>query len=198
MSDSETIAQRLDRHEALSDGFEAACLTVVIGLDEPETAARFGIDLTDPVTVDSERWAAQSQAQITVAQGKGSSPVTVVVEDNGFEGSRVPLLERLSANGMAASIFWNVNGLAIFSCAQDGDVLWSGEVGTGEEIGSLPRSLRPLNELAVADLEADWIAIGAAMVEIFIGVDLPASAGSLDLPWYVLTSKFEATESAEQ
>lgn len=191
MSEFESVADRIERHSSLSDAFEAGCLTVVVGVDERAAAACFGIDLADLVTMDSERWLGAPHAQTMVVQADDSSPVTAIFEDDGHEGSRAVLLERLSAQGVAASVFWNVNGMVIFSCARDGNLLWSGDVGTGEEREDLPRPLRLLDDLAAADPEADWVAIGAAMVEHFTEVDLLEPLGKLDLPWFVLTPQAE-------
>lgn len=46
----------------------------------------------------------------------------VAVEVNGFRGSEPQLLERLSAGGRAASMFWNVNALTRLSFAEQGRI----------------------------------------------------------------------------
>jgi Family of unknown function (DUF6461) len=45
----------------------------------------------------------------------------LMVEDNGYVGAQRDVLARISANGRAASMFWNVNEHTAFSYAQDGE-----------------------------------------------------------------------------
>ncbi|MBJ7331002.1 MAG: hypothetical protein JHC95_13975 [Solirubrobacteraceae bacterium] len=75
-----------------------------------------------------------------------------------------------SGSGKAASIFWNVDGLVIFSCARRGQLLGSLElldVDAGE-LEDIPKSLhRPA--LRANDDGSDPVAVGAAMVETFTG-----------------------------
>jgi hypothetical protein len=95
----------------------------------------------------------------------------VLIENNGFEGSRMEVLAALSRQGKAASVFWNVNGLVVFGCARRGNVVASVEL-LDAVAEALPRSLRPF--LQDGDVEQDPVAVGMAMVEEFTGVHLPA------------------------
>jgi hypothetical protein len=49
----------------------------------------------------------------------------LMVEDNGYVGAQRDVLARISANGRAASMFWNVNEHTAFSYAQNGELLGS-------------------------------------------------------------------------
>ena len=52
----------------------------------------------------------------------------LVVEVNGWQGSRPEVLRRVSAGGRAVSAYWNVNLTTRFSYAVDGRVLTAFEV----------------------------------------------------------------------
>ena len=102
----------------------------------------------------------------------GSSGDSVVVlEENGFQGSRSEVLcpaSKASAGGLAVSVFWNVEGLVMFSAARRGKMVCSGELMDCEP-EEFPRAVQRLARLA-EDEEADLVAVGAAMVEQFSGV----------------------------
>jgi hypothetical protein len=185
-----SVADQVARFAWLSDELEAGCLSVVVGSDASTSAACFGIDRADPVSMDSERWFVGTHASMVESDG----PVSIVLEDNGFEGSRSVVLRPASKGGKAASIFWNVNGMVIFSCARRGEVLWSGELGTEAELDGLPRSLAPFAELADADDDADPIAVGAAMVAAFTGVDVPPGLAE-DAVWCAVSPHVEQPEA---
>ena len=75
------------------------------------STARFGVT----------RLPGGSEMRIGVTQILGTF---FMVEDNGFVvGSLPDVLARLSANGCAASMFWNVNDHNAFSFAQNGELL---------------------------------------------------------------------------
>lgn len=93
---------------------------------------------------------------------------TLVVENNGYHGSDVDLLGALSADGRAASMFWNVNAVTQLSFAERGELLGAWEVGIEEP----PDALVSL----VADLDlADYRycnAKGVTAVTRFTGHDI--------------------------
>lgn len=156
----------------------AGCLTVVSPGTLDSVAAAFGANLTDGRSAASVvgeglvgDWAVF--LQITGQDDPGLK-ATVVAEDNGFQGSRTEVLRlasRTSKAGLAASIFWNVNGVVIFSCAKRGKLVAAVELGLlgEEELASLPRPLRALARSS-ENHDQDLLAIGAAMVEQFTGV----------------------------
>jgi len=81
------------------------------------------------------------------------------------------VLIALSADGRAASMFWNVNEDNAFTCARDGHLLATVDMYDAEdpEQADLPNELMPLFETAGAE-DADLHAIGLAMVEQFTGI----------------------------
>lgn len=160
----------------------AGCVTLSVGSDREAVAAAFGVDLTARVPASTAPMEHVAQVH------DGAAGAVVVVEDNGFEGSRAVVLRAASRHGKAASIFWNVNGLVVFSCARRGKVLYSEEFAFDDEHDGLPRSLMPFAELAAAD-DADLVAIGAAMVVAFTGVEVEPAA--ITDEWHLLTPQVE-------
>lgn len=68
----------------------------------------------------------------------------VVVENNGFQGSRADVLgpaSRASRASTASSFFWNVNAVTAFSAARRGEVLFSPTRAAIRATGQLPRPL---------------------------------------------------------
>lgn len=183
----------------------AGCVTVVPD-SAPEPVARaFGHDPGDPGDEPGPGTFAERSlrgdlgddgSEIWVAATAGA---TVVFEFNGFEGTRDEVLREASKIGpakLAASIFWNVNGLVQVTCARRGKVVASIDLYLDEdELDEVPRALRKLARLCFDD-EADLEAIGAAMVETYVGVGftqadlegsvcLPIVSRSADLQTYV-------------
>ncbi|GAB2602147.1 hypothetical protein Aab01nite_62940 [Paractinoplanes abujensis] len=66
----------------------------------------------------------------------------LIVEENGFEGSRADVLQALSTGGRAASMFWNVNANTRLSFAAAGEMLSSFEPYT-PLIGEVPPEVAP-------------------------------------------------------
>lgn len=160
----------------------AGCVTVVAQSDLARAGEAFGADpaqLVGGVPRTDAHWPEEyvgEWAWFTGPASSGSAEADVVViEDNGFQGSRTEVLRvasRASASGKAASIFWNVNGVVIFSCAQKGTVVAAVELLglDDDELASLPRSVRSLARLC-EDESVDLVAVGASMVEAFTGVE---------------------------
>lgn len=158
----------------------AGCLTIVVGHDQSAVAAAFGADLGAIVkdTTDAVECAAFRVVPAAV----------IVLEDNGLQGTRPGVLSRASrasANGKAASVYWNVEGMVSFACATKGKVVTNVELGYMDEPDGLPRSLRRLAALAEVD-DADVVGIAAAMVATYTGVSFTEAdlAGRLD--WHEL------------
>ncbi|MGW6930543.1 DUF6461 domain-containing protein [Lentzea sp. NPDC054927] len=129
---------------------EAATVTVVNGLDVD--------DVVDDFEEDS----------IAVEIDGG----TVVVECNNYVGSQREVLERLSRNGKAASLFWNVNAVRRLSFARDGQLISSEEPWEEADFGDDPEVAAALDGL---DFD-DWRhtnAKGITAVTRFTGRVLP-------------------------
>ena len=150
---------------------DAACVTVIVGSPANEVLARFGADSSRTMAAADGDAPGGSVAVVGVPGG------VLAVEFNGFQGSLGEVIQRLSTDGLAASMFWNVNDDNAFSCARDGQLIASVDMydaEDGDEI-DLPEELRDLFELA-ADEDADLHAVGVAMVERFTGVAVPEDA----------------------
>ena len=149
---------------------EAGCITVVADADEERLCAALGAARepsggTGFPVGESGDWAWLHRGDTA----------TVVVEDNGFQGSRSEVLgpvSKSSAIGKAASVFWNVNGIVSFTCARRGKTLGAIElIGiTGDELDGIPNALHRL-ALSANDHDINALSIGAAMVAAFTGVD---------------------------
>ena len=92
----------------------------------------------------------------------------VVVEPNGFQGARREVLRRVSKLGVAATVQWDINGAVYVGCARNGRVVCLVDLLLDDEVEGVPARLKRL----VPDdrVEADLVAVGAAMAETFVGV----------------------------
>jgi hypothetical protein len=98
---------------------EAGCITFVERADLAAVASAFGGDLAhagEGELADSFGDPAEPSALL-----RQVGDVVIVVENNGFEGSRPEVLQRLP--GSAVSLYWNVNAVTRFSYAVEGTVL---------------------------------------------------------------------------
>lgn len=161
-------------------------------------AFRAGDDVVSVVSLSDESFWDNEPASYWAwfsTEPAGSGNVTVV-EVNGFQGSRPEVLRsvsKASTDGVAASAFWNVNGMVIFTCARRGKVIASIDLSTldvDDEDGltGLTRPLKALARTAAKD-HADLPAVAIAMVEQFTGVNVGPEAldvGSAHLIWPVV------------
>lgn len=156
----------------------AGCLTVVTGQDGLASLIAVGANDQAPVTL-GEDWDGEAGSATPVlapadlSHGDGMA-AAVLIEKNGFEGSRVEVLAALSSKGKAASVYWNVNGLVVFGCARHGKVLASVEL-LDADVAALPRGLPPF--LSDGGSDQSPVAVGMAMVEQCTGVHVPADSG---------------------
>ncbi|MFC4008586.1 DUF6461 domain-containing protein [Nonomuraea purpurea] len=89
---------------------------------------------------------------------------TVLVEPNGFQGSRPEVLARLSRDGRALSVFWNANADGQLVYAEYGRVLAVIELFDPEEPEDLPGALSAWVELCEEDdLRVAGLALGEAV-----------------------------------
>jgi hypothetical protein len=152
------------------------CLTWCHGLDDEETLLRIGglpdtiarRDFLETVTAAYDALPQLSGAALAGKLGQW----TLIIEPNGFQGSRLPLLADLSSDGRAMSIFWNVNGDAQITYAEHGRIIavidpFDPEEGDGEE-GFLQRWE------GVAELDEDWRVGALSLAETVVGQRLGA------------------------
>jgi len=167
------VAASPDSYGWLADSVlsEAGCITVVPDVVVEAVVRSFGDDI-----VETSRPIAQSAedpGRDDVVWTSANGTAAVLVEGNGFQGGRPEVLRpcsKKSGVGKAASLYWNVNGMVVFSAARRGKVVCSVElIGIDEVIDEVPASLRRLARLC-EDEGANLVAIGAAMVETFTGV----------------------------
>ena len=154
-------------------------MTVATGSDLERVISSFGADPWHSISRE-EVDLGDHGAVVATASAEG----VVVIEDNGFEGSRGEVPRAASRRGKAASIFWDVNGLALFSCASRGKMICSLEV-PNEELDELPRSLRPLIKLANHWTE-DPVAVGMLMVERYTAVSVSAQQVNNLSAWHLI------------
>jgi hypothetical protein len=124
----------------------AATITVVTGATVDEVLRGFGADPAAPIPAQDVEQLASLSSLVSVQQIDGA---VLAIEDNGWRGSDASVLEALSANGRAASMFWNVNAVTALSFARDGELLASFEPGLNDtpDLPELADSLAGLDFL---------------------------------------------------
>ncbi|MDJ1137456.1 DUF6461 domain-containing protein [Streptomyces iconiensis] len=95
-----------------------------------------------------------------------SRSAVVVVENNGYQGSREEVLRPLSRLGRTVSAFWNVNAVSRLNLAEDGLIASEFDMIAPEEepYGSRPDAWEPLLKGLVFESGARWGA-GLAAIE---------------------------------
>ena len=156
----------------------AATITVVTGATLERTLRAFGADpaRSEPIDDIKQDLALRGtiEAWVTVLDVGGA---VLVVEDNGFHGTDVAVLRAASAEGRAASMFWNVNGVTRLSFAEGGDMLASFEPCENQE-HDLPAVNDALLGLDFAE-HGERIGKGLVAVERFTGYGItPADLAS--------------------
>jgi len=92
-------------------------------------------------------------------------PGILVIEPGDFRGSEKAVLEALSHNGRAASMFWNVNAVTTLSVAENGELLDAFE---GWDEATHPAVLALFQGLDLHDYQ-DKVARGLVVIERFTG-----------------------------
>jgi hypothetical protein len=158
-----------------------ATITVVTGATVDEVIRAFGADPEMPASSSDDAWCMVSAQPIDGA--------VLAIEGNGWRGSDRPVLEALSANGLAASMYWNVDAMTALSFARDGRLLASFEPGI-DQTSDLPELADALAGLDFDD-DRHHTAKGVTAVTRFTGHDFGpecldrALAGPLyDVPGY--------------
>lgn len=159
VTDGEADAPSWIRSTVLRDG---ACLTLVSARDAAGVIRGFGGDpeggrraiLADLGTPSVEE---------PVAAIRDLGSWLLVVEPNGWQGSRPEVLRRVSVGGRAVSAYWNVNASARFSYVVDGRLLTSFEAGDpGRRHGADPDCLEEARSGLPWD-DGDWVALMLAL-----------------------------------
>lgn len=166
---------------------EAACVTVVPRADRDAVLAAFGArEVLDPATMEFDAF------EMDCVQVVELAGALVVIEDNGFQGSRPEVLGPVSAAaeaGVAASFFWNVEALTQLSGARHGSQEFAVELlgpfeEDDEELEGIPAPLLPL-VIEVSDEDGDPVSAGLALLAHYSGVSFGPEllqGGT----WYVL------------
>jgi hypothetical protein len=147
---------------------EAGCITLVTPADLTAVAAAFGGDLSqggEGVLADG-----LSGPGAPTALVRHIGDWVLVVENNGFEGSRSEVLRRLP--GRAVSMFWNVNAATEFSYAVNGTVLTTFEALFPDyPTGAQPNALSAhFSGLPWRDLSVDSVSLMLALAARLTGV----------------------------
>ncbi|WDZ83632.1 DUF6461 domain-containing protein [Micromonospora cathayae] len=102
----------------------AATVTVVTGTTTGDVLRAFGADPDRPVRLRDLRLQPGADPWVAVLD---TGAAVLAVEYNGYLGSRAEVLLAASAQGRAASMFWNVNAVTRLSFAERGRLLASFE-----------------------------------------------------------------------
>jgi hypothetical protein len=162
---------------------DAGCVTLVHSGDLPAVVRAFG---GDP---DGARRLSLAAAENLALDGASDElvasqwiavrmlpPWILVVEVNGWQGSRPEVLTRVSAGTRAVSAYWNENAGTQFSCAVAGQLLTTFDaVFPGRREGTDPDSLEALR----ADLDWD----GDELVSPMLALAARVTGQALDRQW---------------
>ncbi|TDE22819.1 DUF6461 domain-containing protein [Actinomadura sp. 6K520] len=151
----------------------AATVTVVTGAEATDVLRAFGADPAQPESLQGIADDLMNRRSIdpwvAVLDVGGA---VIAVEYNGFCGSHTPVLERASATGRAASMYWNVNALTRLSFAEHGEVLLSDE--PFGDLDAPPQLALLLSDLDFSDLDRRREAQGLLAVQRFTGHGITA------------------------
>ncbi|GGV30762.1 DUF6461 domain-containing protein [Streptomyces spectabilis] len=152
---------------------EAATFTAVHGGDKDAVIRLFGGDPEQARPTELEELREHYDGDLILVSRSG--PAVVVVESNGYEGSREEVLRPLSGMGRTASAFWNINLVSRLSLAEDGLVSSALDMNAPEEVyGAHPDAWQPLL-MGLTLGFPDW-GSGLAAVE-------RATGARFDTPW---------------
>ncbi|MEV0282340.1 DUF6461 domain-containing protein [Streptomyces sp. NPDC050610] len=133
----------------------AATFTVVHGADEDAVIRLFGGDPEQALPMSLEELREHCDGDGILVSRSG--PAVVVVECNGYQGSREEVLRPLSRLGRTASAFWNVNAVSQLSLAEDGLVSSALDMVVPENpYGARPDAWEPLLEGLSLGVVAGW------------------------------------------
>jgi hypothetical protein len=173
--DAESDVERWLAPRGLGGMADAACLTFVRGRDRDEILSTFGAELDRPTLTLTEALEDVVTCIGVLAWGDGF----LAIEPNGGEGLRPGLLRELSREGAAASLFWDVNGTVVLSCASRGRTRGSEELLDLNPDSQLPRAVLGAL-LAARDSGGESLVAALDAVAQFVG--LPSDIGELPPP----------------
>ncbi|MEV4706107.1 DUF6461 domain-containing protein [Actinoplanes sp. NPDC049316] len=145
----------------------AATVTVITGATADQALRAFGADPRRPEPIDAilRDLSLQSSHDPWVTLLDTGAAV-LVVEENGFRGTRPEVLVAASSGGRAASMFWNVNALTQLSLAERGRLLAAFEPWGREDVPA--EVAAALDGLDFAEA-GDRVEKGLVAVERFTG-----------------------------
>jgi hypothetical protein len=154
------------RSSPLRDG---ACITLVGPPDAEGVVRGFGGDLSAarPMSLAAVGMPTVDEPTIAVRE---VGEWLLVVEVNGWQGSRPEVLRRVSAAGRAVSVYWNVNATTRFSYAVSGRLLTAFEAMTpGRRFGADPDALETVRS-GLPWATGDWVPLLLALAARVTGV----------------------------
>ncbi|MFG3253408.1 DUF6461 domain-containing protein [Streptomyces sp. NPDC048172] len=141
-----------------------ATITAVHSGDEDAVIRHFGGDPGTARPMPLEELSEHYDRDLVLISRSG--PAVVVVENNGYQGSREEVLRPLSRLGRTASAFWNVNAVSRLSLAEDGLISSALDMVVLDEepFGARPDAWEPLLEGLDFEIDERW-GVGLAAVE---------------------------------
>jgi hypothetical protein len=162
----ETAGFRWLRASPLRDG---ACITLVGPPDAGAVVRGFGGDLSEARRMSLAAFGPPGADESAVAV-RDVGGWLLVVEVNGWQGSRPEVLRRVSAGGRAVSVYWNVNMTTRFSYAASGQLLTAFEAMTPDRRwGADPDGLEAARS-GLPWATGDWVALLLALAARITGV----------------------------
>jgi Family of unknown function (DUF6461) len=148
---------------------DGACVTLVAPADAGGVVRGFGGDLAGARRTSLAEIGLPSVDEPKVAVRDLGSWL-LVVEVNGWQGSRPEVLRRISSGGRAVSAYWNVNLTTRFSYAVDGRVLTAFEVmSPGRRHGADPDCLEEVRA-GLPWEDGEWVPLMLALVSRVTGL----------------------------
>jgi Family of unknown function (DUF6461) len=154
------------RGSPLRDG---ACITLVGPPDAEDVVRGFGGDLSEarPMSLAAVGMPTVDEPTIAVRE---VGEWLLVVEVNGWQGSRPEVLRRVSAGGRAVSVYWNVEATTRFSYAVSGRLLTAFEAMTPDRrFGADPDALENART-GLPWATGDWVPLLLALAARVTGV----------------------------
>ena len=181
--------EEISRFDWIADSAigEAGCVTFVRTPDLAVAAWAFGGDLANAEEAELEDSFGDPDNPLALL--RRVDDMVIVVENNGYEGSRPEVLRRLP--GTVVSVFWNVEAVTRFTYVVDGTVVTDFEAlfpesRTGSDPDAISAQMADLNwDYEEADTESVMLALAARLTGFVLApehLDGPMVRVAL-LPW---------------